>query len=617
MAAHHGGAGPSHGHLRRLHFLQPRQGQADRGGAAVGDPDARKPWYRRRALRLFRDDTSLSATPHLWPTIEQALAESRFLIVLASPGAAASQWVNKEVAWWLDHKSIDTLLTALTDGELAWDNALGDFPWPDGVPLPPVLTGRCPTEPKWVDLRAYRAGADPRDVRFLEAGADLAAAIHGLPKEDLLSQEARQQRRALTLAWSAAGSLLILAGLAGWQWKTAIDAERLADAQKQIAQQQRDRAVEAENVAVEQRKEAQTQRDRAEKALAAATTTANTLVNDLALDFRERSGMPIDLVRKILDRARGLQRQLTQSGEVTADLRFSETSALMELTMTLLAQSDTKAAIQAATEAREIAEGRVAANPNDEVWQRELSMTYGRLGLALSDAAELQPSLAAFRKALAIREKLAAAHPEDSGARRDLAIAHGELADAQRNGDVNQALQSYRTSLAIFEPFTAMSPDKAGPQRDLSLILTRMGTTLEEIGRHGEAEQTYRRALALTERLAEADPGDTQAKRDLSRNYRMLGSLLHQLGNYREALEIRLKDLRLMDRLAASDTGNAEWQRDLAVSYEHVGHALMANAQPDDAFVHHRKSLALREKLVGAEPGRLAARSCGQLHQRG
>ena len=24
-----------------------------------------KPWYQRRALRLFRDDTSLAATPHL------------------------------------------------------------------------------------------------------------------------------------------------------------------------------------------------------------------------------------------------------------------------------------------------------------------------------------------------------------------------------------------------------------------------------------------------------------------------------------------------------------------------------------------------------------------------
>ena len=50
-----------------------------------------KPWYRRRALRVFRDDTSLSATPHLWPSIEHALGQSRFFLLLASPEAAASK----------------------------------------------------------------------------------------------------------------------------------------------------------------------------------------------------------------------------------------------------------------------------------------------------------------------------------------------------------------------------------------------------------------------------------------------------------------------------------------------------------------------------------------------
>src|SRR5215472_5407010 len=98
-----------------------------------------KPWYRRRALRVFRDDTSLSATPHLWPTIEQALGQSRFLILLASREAAASQWVSKEVAYWLEHKSADTLLIAVTDGTLTWDNAANDFIWSDKTPLPPAL----------------------------------------------------------------------------------------------------------------------------------------------------------------------------------------------------------------------------------------------------------------------------------------------------------------------------------------------------------------------------------------------------------------------------------------------------------------------------------------------
>jgi hypothetical protein len=202
-----------------------------------------KPWYRRRALRVFRDDTSLSATPSLWPSIEAALGNSRFLILLASPEAAASPWVNKEIAWWLDHKSAETLLIALTDGDLSWDNATGDFAAHDRMPVPPVLAGRFTSEPKWVDLRPYRDGADARDARFIEAGADFAAAIHGVPKEDLLSQEVRQQRRALRLAWSAAASLLILAGFAGWQWWEAV-----------------------------------AQRNRAERTLAAATQTANNLV---------------------------------------------------------------------------------------------------------------------------------------------------------------------------------------------------------------------------------------------------------------------------------------------------------------------------------------------------
>ena len=98
-----------------------------------------KPWYQRRALRVFRDDTSLSATPQLWPTIEQALGESRYLILLASPEAAASQWVNKEVAYWLEHKSADTLLIAVTDGTLVWDNAINDFAPDEHTPLPPAL----------------------------------------------------------------------------------------------------------------------------------------------------------------------------------------------------------------------------------------------------------------------------------------------------------------------------------------------------------------------------------------------------------------------------------------------------------------------------------------------
>ena len=39
---------------------------------------------------------------------------------------------------------------------------LDDFVWREGMPLPPVLKGAFAAEPKWVDLTAYRDGADKR-----------------------------------------------------------------------------------------------------------------------------------------------------------------------------------------------------------------------------------------------------------------------------------------------------------------------------------------------------------------------------------------------------------------------------------------------------------------------
>jgi hypothetical protein len=202
-----------------------------------------KPWYQLRALRVFRDDTSPSATPRPRSTVSEAIAQSRYLILLASPESSASPQVNKEVAFWLERNSADRLLIGVTEGTPTWDNAAGDFVGGEGVLLPPALKGKFSAEPMWVDLSANREGVGERDARFIELAADFAAVIRGMPKEDLVSQEVRQQRRALRLALGAAASLLILATVAAWQWRAAVENERATTEQKQIAQQQANLAV--------------------------------------------------------------------------------------------------------------------------------------------------------------------------------------------------------------------------------------------------------------------------------------------------------------------------------------------------------------------------------------
>ena len=69
-----------------------------------------RPWYRLRWVRIFRDDTDLGVSPHLWSSIQEALTRSEHFLLLASPQAAASPWVRKEVEYWRAHRSTDQLL---------------------------------------------------------------------------------------------------------------------------------------------------------------------------------------------------------------------------------------------------------------------------------------------------------------------------------------------------------------------------------------------------------------------------------------------------------------------------------------------------------------------------
>jgi WD40 repeat protein len=196
-----------------------------------------KPWYRLRALRVFRDDASLSANPGLWPSIEQALASSRFFILLASPEAARSRWVAQEVAYWCRHKPLRNFLLVLTDGELVWDEAAGDFDWTTATALPPSLKGALHDEPRYIDLRWARneEHLSLDDPRFRDGVADLSAPLHGRAKDELFGEDVRQHRRTVRLARSAIASLATLVILASTAAFIAVDRGNQARKEARLA----------------------------------------------------------------------------------------------------------------------------------------------------------------------------------------------------------------------------------------------------------------------------------------------------------------------------------------------------------------------------------------------
>lgn len=170
-----------------------------------------KPWYKLRNLNVFRDEASLSVSPHLWSNIQKALDDSEYLIYMASPESANSKWVNKEIKYWLEVKSIDTLLIVLSDGHLNWEN--DDKISNQGInSLPPTLVGVFNEEPFYVDLRDMRSESDLsiKNPIFKKDVLKLAAQLHGKAPKDLASEEVSAHRK---MIWTRNIAALFLVSL--------------------------------------------------------------------------------------------------------------------------------------------------------------------------------------------------------------------------------------------------------------------------------------------------------------------------------------------------------------------------------------------------------------------
>lgn len=196
-----------------------------------------RPWYRLRALHVFLDNTNLAANPDLWSAIEQALDRARFLVLLASPEAARSPWVDQEIRSWRERRSMDRVLLAVTAGDLRWDAAARDFDWEASDALPRALSGAFADEPRWIDLRFARGIEAPslRDPRFREAIADIAAPLHGRPRDELTGEDVRQHRRTVRVVRATAGLLLALAAAATIAAIVAVEQRERAEQQLRVA----------------------------------------------------------------------------------------------------------------------------------------------------------------------------------------------------------------------------------------------------------------------------------------------------------------------------------------------------------------------------------------------
>jgi WD40 repeat protein len=185
-----------------------------------------------RVFPIFRDREELPVSADLGSNINEALRESRYLIVICSPRSAQSRWVGEEIKTYKKLGREDRILALIVEGEPNASDGKAGIPAKEEC-FPEALRYRM-VEGEFSQLRSEPIAADAREGKDGRNNAKLKllAGLLGVNYDDLKQRD--NERRLRRLRITVALSLALVSGFA------AVSVYALR--QKHFAEQQQVRA---------------------------------------------------------------------------------------------------------------------------------------------------------------------------------------------------------------------------------------------------------------------------------------------------------------------------------------------------------------------------------------
>jgi hypothetical protein len=163
-----------------------------------------------RRLTVFRDVGDLVGTEY-GAAIERYLTESRCLIVICSPDARASEWVNDEIRRFASARGVETIIPVLVRGRP--NNEVGDGP---EAAFPDALTEVLDI-PLATSFQGFSGRQSVKKGQFASSWYTLLATVLGVSREQIEERDLRRRRNRNRAAGGVVAVVMAsLAGLAGW-----------------------------------------------------------------------------------------------------------------------------------------------------------------------------------------------------------------------------------------------------------------------------------------------------------------------------------------------------------------------------------------------------------------
>lgn len=476
----------------------------------VGSPGPFGPIPRRLAP-VFRDREDLSSASDLSAQVKESLESSESLIVVCSPAAAGSSWVNEEIRHFTRKGREDRVFALIVKG----DPRSAD---PEQQCFPPALTtGRdgASREPLAADARKW---ADGR----LLAKLKLVAGILGIPLDSLRRRDMQRRQR----LWMASmGGVVAVALAMGVLAVMAISA----------------------------RKAAENRREHAEELVGYMVGDLKKNLDEVGrLDILEGMGDEVSAYLDTLD-----------PGEVTDESLTQQAQVWRQLGEVSMDQGRLDHAMQSFTRSRDVVAELYRREPDNPERLYELGNAEFWVGYVDLESGDYEKAENAFELYMDYATKLSALDPKNPEWLMEKSYAHSNLAALivrEDSGDVEKALEHIRAGVAISAQVVALDPDNKTHLSEHGESLAWLADTLMLVCDMGGALQARQQNVEIAQRLLRTSPANVNLRKRYAYSLTGLAFVEQQVGLTESAVSHQNESKRIFQQLAEAEPTNVEYQ---------------------------------------------------------
>lgn len=555
---------------------------------------------QRRLTPIFRDREELATANDLGGKITQALENSDNLIVVCSPSASRSKWVNEEIRRFRRTGRGSRIFCFVVGGQPPGGD-LGDGG--EGL-FPATLCRQAAGEQELGSESVEPLAADVRPGKD-GRGLALMKLIAGLLDVDLDELRRRElQRRYRRLAAVAALALFVMAATSLLALEAVV--QRNA-AEHRRAQAESLVAFMIGNLSQELRPIGRLDLlDMVGKRVLAYYSSQK--LSSLDAGSLERRAKALQLVGQVYFRRGHLNEAvsvLNKAEATTARLLarkpndpiriFDHAQNVFWLANVAYSRGDSAQAEAGMRRYEQLAQRLVRIEPDNTKWQAEVGNAYINLGVMLLDEDKDKQAVEILRRAVAIYVSLARRLPDKTDMQFNLAQVQSWLANAEEGlGHFDAAYRQRTDELAIYRALLVKNPDDSKFHRSLATSNQGLALLAIDKGDLDEALGRLRTSRQIMARLVKQDPGNTLWREISGKIYLALGEALYGRGELAEAVKAAGTAEGIARSLLATDSSVIRWKTDILIPDRLLQAKLAARGG------RHKEALLLARNVISS-----------------